>query len=334
MSGQSLYLGVWRFGRPGSAHGAHPDRRTASLGTVARGGVAVFAAMVTFGLLIDVDAPFAELVERARTAEHLGFETVYVPDHSRDWRHDPEPGRLWFDGWTALAALAGATSAVRVGTLVTNPLLRPPGLLVREALAVDHLSGGRLQLGVGTGIAGFDHQATATPEWSMAERLARFREYVAFLDEALRSGGEYVAGGEHFAGHLSGLPAPVQVPRPPITVAGASRGVRAVAVERAECWNTHGAFGVGADDLADHLAELNRDVTARCRAAGRDPSSLRRSVLLLGPLSPWLGPGRLAPLTESLTAAGFEELVVFWPWTDNERAVFERDAPSVRTLTR
>ena len=288
---------------------------------------------MSFGLAVDVDAPFPQLIERARTAELVRFDTVYVPDHSRPWRHDPEPGGIWFDGWTALTAFATATSTIRVGTLVTNPVLRPPGLVVREALAVDHLSAGRLQLGIGTGIAGFDHEATGTPYWPLAERVARFREYVAFVDTALRSGGApFEATGPFFTGRMTGLPAPVQTPRPSITVAGASKGVRAVAVERAECWNTHGAFGVAPEDLVDHLAALNADVTVSCDAAGRDPSDLRRSVLLLGSLSPWTRLGRLAELVEAMSAIGFEEIVVFWPWNDDERAVFEHDASHVSTL--
>lgn len=290
--------------------------------------------MVSFGLAVDVDAPFPELVQRARTGEALGFDTIYVPDHARPWRQDPEPRDLWFDGWTVLCAFATATSTVRIGTLVSNPVLRSPGLLAREALAVDHLSSGRLQLGIGTGIAGFDHEATGTPYWPLRERLARFREYVAFVDGALRSGGmPFSATGKFFTGRLTGLPQPVQSPRPPITVAGASNGVRAVAVERAECWNTHGAFGVAPEDLIDHLATLNADVSVRCETAGRDPSQLRRSVLLLGSLSPWARRGRLAEVTETMSTIGFEEIVVFWPWTEAERAVFEREASQIRTLS-
>ena len=288
---------------------------------------------ISLGLAIDVDAPFPELVDRARTGEALGFETLYVPDHSRPWRHDPVPGGIWFDGWTALSALASATSRARIGTLVSNPVLRPPGLLVREALAVDHLSAGRLQLGIGTGIAGFDHEATGTPYWPLSERLARFTEYVAFVDTALRSGSTpFRATGPFFSGTLTGLPEPVQTPRPPITVGGASKGVRAGAVERAECWNTHGAFGVAPDDLVEHLSALNADVSRRCEAAGRDPMALRRSVLLLGPLSPWATRGRLAEVVEKMSTIGFQEVVAFWPWTDEERAVFERDADRIATL--
>ena len=200
---------------------------------------------------------------------------------------------------------------------------------------MDHLSSGRLQLGIGTGIAGFDHEATATPYWPLGERLARFREYVAFVDDALRAAdGSFTSTGQFFAGRLTGLPRPVQVPRPPITAAGASKGVRRVAVERAECWNTHGAFGVAPEDLVDHLSALNADVSAMCEAAGRDPGQLRRSVLLLGALSPWTRPGRLAELVDVTSRIGFQEVVVFWPWNDDDRAVFERDAGQIAALAR
>jgi hypothetical protein len=158
---------------------------------------------------------------------------------------------------------------------------------------------------------------------------------VAFVDAALRSAATpFTAPGPVFVGRLTGLPEPVQSPRPPITVGGASKGVRAVAVERAECWNTHGAFGVAPEDLVDHLTALNSDVSARCEAAGRDPSALDRSVLLFQSLSPWARRGRLAELVELMSAAGFDELVVFWPWDDAERAVLEADAGPLLALGR
>ena len=289
--------------------------------------------MTTFGVAIDPDAPMPELVERARIAERLGFDTVYVPDHARPWRSDPRPGGVWFDGWTVIAAMAMATTTARIGSLVANPVLRPPDLLTREALGLDHLSGGRLQLGIGTGIAPFDHHATGTPYWTVRERVARFREYVEVVDMAMRSAGEpFGHHGEFHQCDLVGLPAPVQTPRPPITLAGASKAVRAVAVERAECWNTHGAFGVSADDLPAHLAELNADVTARCEAAGRDPASVHRSVLLHTSLDPWSAPGQLTSTVEQVLKMGYEEIVVFWPWDDRSRKVFESDAAQIATL--
>ena len=289
---------------------------------------------LTFGLVLDVDAPFQELTDRAHEAERLGFATVYVPDHSRPWRHDPFPRGIWFDGWTVLTALAAATDAIRVGTLVTNPVLRPPALLVREALAVDHVSNGRLQLGIGTGIAPFDHEAAGTPYWPIGERLARYREYMQFVDRALRSNGErFEYRGDYFTGVMAGLPAPVQQPRPPLCAAGASAVVRDVAVTTCDAWNTHGAFGVAADELPEHLGALNHDVSRRCEETGRDPATLRRSVLLFDSLSPWSRRGRLGELHDSMERLGFEELVVFWPWDDAARAVFENDVPLVVAAT-
>ncbi len=140
--------------------------------------------MLRFGILIPQDAPFDTLVERWRRAEELGFDAAYVADHSGDYRN---LDGYWLDGWTVLAHLASHTERIRIGTLVTNPLLHHPAQLAKQAVAVDHLSGGHLELGVGTGIAGFDHDAVGQDYWSLRERVARFAEYVEVLDGVLRS---------------------------------------------------------------------------------------------------------------------------------------------------
>jgi alkanesulfonate monooxygenase SsuD/methylene tetrahydromethanopterin reductase-like flavin-dependent oxidoreductase (luciferase family) len=288
----------------------------------------------SIGIAIDPDAPFGELVRRVRTAEQVGFDAVYVPDHSRSWRREPQRGDLWFDAVVVLSAFASSTSRIQLGTLVTNPILRRPDLVVREALALDHLSSGRFQLGIGTGIARFDHEATGTDYWNMRERLERFRAFVAYVQGALSSvDGTFTSTGA-FSGTITGLPLPIRSPRPPLCVAGASKVVRQVAVEMADCWNTHGAFGVAADALPAHLRELNEDVTRRCDDAGREPASLRRSVLLFDSLSPWSRRGRLEELMEEAGELGFDEAVVFWPWDDAQREVFEHDAAVAGRLRR
>ena len=90
---------------------------------------------------------------------------------------------------------------------------------------------------------------------------------------------------------------------------------------------------MSADDLPAHLADLNADVTARCEAAGRDPESLGRSVLLLGSLDPCSAPGRLTSAVEQALEMGYEEIVVFSPWDARTRTVFESDAPQDRPDT-
>src|SRR5919107_3243021 len=134
---------------------------------------------VRFGIEVPQDAPFPALVERWHRVEELGFDHLWVADHSADTRtdHSGDYRNLdgtGFDGGTVLAIMAKETTRIRIGTLVSNPVLRPPALLAKEALTVDHLSGGRLELGIGTGIEPLDHAAVGLDYWSPGERVARF----------------------------------------------------------------------------------------------------------------------------------------------------------------
>jgi alkanesulfonate monooxygenase SsuD/methylene tetrahydromethanopterin reductase-like flavin-dependent oxidoreductase (luciferase family) len=87
---------------------------------------------------------------------------VVVPDHSSDLRDRSGP---WFDGWSVLPLAAAATERMRIGTLVSNPILRRAATLARQTLTVDHISGGRLDLGIGAGLFDWDHCETHRPEW-------------------------------------------------------------------------------------------------------------------------------------------------------------------------
>lgn len=281
--------------------------------------------MTTFDVMIHQDAPFDELIRRWQTAEAMGFRAAYVCDHSGDYR---DLNGYWLDGWTVLAAVAAATHTIRIGPLVTNPVLRPPVAVAKLASSIDALSGGRLELGVGTGIAPFDHAAAGVPYWGPKERVARFREYVEVLDGLLRAAEEpFVFRGDYLqAGPTRLEPPPVQRPRPPFVVAGQSPTVRRVAVACGEAWNTHGPFGASKAQILEVTATQNREIDGWCEAAGRDPASLRRSVLLIGPLDAWAAPDALSRLVEEFTAGGTTEFVTCWPQTDEQRAVFEATA--------
>jgi alkanesulfonate monooxygenase SsuD/methylene tetrahydromethanopterin reductase-like flavin-dependent oxidoreductase (luciferase family) len=275
-----------------------------------------------FAAYVMPDAPFPTLAERCRRAEEAGFDAVYTADHTRDFRH-PGP---WFDCWTAMAAMAAATSKVRIGTMVSNPIIRPPVLLAQEALALDHLSGGRLELGIGTGIAGFDHDAMGSDHWTLSERARRFAEYVEIVDGVLRSGPDRPFGykGEfHRAEGVIVDPAPVQQPRPPITVAGQSPTVLRVAAERADAWNTHGPFGAGVDEILEVTRRQSDRLDELCVAAGRQPGDVRRSLLCFWVLDAWESPGTLADIVSRFSAIGLTEFVVTWPEDDRQRTLFE-----------
>jgi alkanesulfonate monooxygenase SsuD/methylene tetrahydromethanopterin reductase-like flavin-dependent oxidoreductase (luciferase family) len=285
-------------------------------------------ADVRFAAYVMPDVPFPTLAERCRQVEESGFDAVYTADHTRDFRH-PGP---WFDCWTAMAAMALATTEVRIGTMVSNPIIRPPVLLAQEALALDHLSGGRLELGIGTGIAGFDHDAMGSEHWSLGERVRRFAEYVEVVDGALRAGPDrpFSYKGEfHRAEGVVADPLPVQQPRPPITVAGQSPTVLRVAAERADAWNTHGPFGAGVDEIADVTAQQCARVDELCLAAGRQPGDVRRSLLCFWALDAWQSPGTLADIVTRFSAIGVTEFVVTWPEDERERALFEEAVTEV-----
>ena len=288
--------------------------------------------VVRFGILIPQDAPFDQLVERWRQAEEMGFDAAYVADHTGDYRN---LDGYWLDGWTVLAHMAASTERIRIGTLVTNPLLHHPAQLAKQAVALDHLSGGRLELGIGTGIAGFDHDAVGQDYWPPRERAERFAEYVAIIDGVLRSTrGSFQHEGTHL--RTSGTPMspqPLQQPRPPITVGGQSPTVLRVAVQHANCWNTHGPFGRTVDEIAKVTAQQNQRLDEICVEQGRDPSTLRRSLLLFDALDAWSSQDHFQEVVHQFRETGIHEFVVFWPQHD-QRALLDRAADLLPALRR
>ena len=112
-------------------------------------------------------------------SERAGFDIVEVGGHFVDWADPPVP---WFEAWTTLAAIAAETMPVRLATCVTQVPVREPGVLARQAVTVDHISGGRLELGLGTGVAVDPSlEMLGLPNWSAAERVDRFGEYVEIV---------------------------------------------------------------------------------------------------------------------------------------------------------
>ena len=284
-----------------------------------------------FGVLVVPDAPFPTLAERWRRVEELGFDFLFVADH---YRHTANASLPWFDGWTALAAMALQTTTVRIGPLVANPILRGPAVLAKAAAAVDHLSNGRLELAIGKGVEEFDHRATGTPSWSPRERAARFREYVQIVDGGLRSWETpFSYEGRYYRTQVSSLaPAPVQRPRPPITVGGQSPTVRRVAAEHADCWNTFALGDAPFDEILDTVRHQNRALDQHCAELGREPAKLRRSLVLWKPLDPWETPDAFARIVTAFAETGIAEFIVMWPPADR-LPLLESAAATMASLT-
>lgn len=181
------------------------------------------------GAVIVPFEPWEQVVRWAREVEELGLDSLWIPDHLVN----TVGTRPFYEGWTTLAALAQATSRIRIGTLVSSIVFRTPRVLAKQALAVDHVSGGRLEIGLGAG-ADEDNEAAGLPPWTPRERSDRLRVFVEELDPLLR--------GDERRGF------PLQRPRPPLTVAAWSpRNIR-LAAERADRWNTMGGYGLSAEE--------------------------------------------------------------------------------------
>jgi alkanesulfonate monooxygenase SsuD/methylene tetrahydromethanopterin reductase-like flavin-dependent oxidoreductase (luciferase family) len=295
---------------------------------------------VRFGIEVPQDVPFPALVERWQRAEEMGFDYLWVADHSADTRTNPSGeyrnlDGTWFDGLTVLTVMAKETTRLRIGTLVSNPILRPPALLAKEALTVDHLCGGRLELGIGMGIEPLDHAAMGIDYWSPQERAARFSEYVEVVDGLLSTPSRaYVFEGHYYHTREAAMgPPPVQQPRPPITVGGQSPTALRVAAERADCWNTAGPLGVGMDEILEITRQQNERLDEMCVSFGRDPTELRRSLFLVGALDAWVTPDAVEKIARHFGEIGIGEFVLFWP-PDERLDLFEHVASEVMPALR
>jgi alkanesulfonate monooxygenase SsuD/methylene tetrahydromethanopterin reductase-like flavin-dependent oxidoreductase (luciferase family) len=113
---------------------------------------------VRFHVLLLPNVGWDELKARVVWLEELGIEVAALADHFVDWTNPSAP---WFESWTALAAMAEVTSTIRLSTLVTQIPLRHPAMLARQVLTLDHISHGRIELGLGTGL-------TIDPSYAMA----------------------------------------------------------------------------------------------------------------------------------------------------------------------
>ncbi|MFF2808813.1 LLM class flavin-dependent oxidoreductase [Streptomyces sp. NPDC058000] len=271
------------------------------------------------------DQPFPVLTERLRRLEDLRFDHVYLPDHSADLR---DPRHTWFDSWTVLATAALSTERIRIGTLVANQILRAPAQLAKQAIALDHLSGGRFELGIGAGIFPWDHHSVGELPWSPRERVQRFADYVAIVDGVLRGGAFSHAGTRLWARDVITVPGSRQSPRLPITVGGQSPTLVRVAAERADAWNTHGPPGATAEEVLRITAEQNTRIDRLASAAGRDPADIRRGYTIFGPWDPRAGRHGYEEIFERFGEAGVTEFVLDWPG-ERHAEEFERVAREV-----
>lgn len=261
---------------------------------------------------------WADARRDADLAGRFAFDSLCTGDHLR---HPPGEVFPILDGWSVLAGWAATTDRLRLAMMVSNLSYRNPVVLARQAVAVDQISGGRLDLGVGAGAYGADHAMAGTREWSKGERVARLAEFVEALDLVLR-GAEAYQGRYYCFSDAVILPGPRQQPRPPVVVAAISPRTIRVAARCADVWSTFGGFGLDRQEVLARAAVQAATLGDHCAEAGRDPAAVRRSLLALPQLEPWRSVGDFEALVDGARGTGFDELVVFSP-CKHELAVFE-----------
>jgi F420-dependent oxidoreductase-like protein len=211
-----------------------------------------------------------------------------------------------FEPWSVLAACAVTTERIRLGVVVTANTFRHPGVLAKVVTTVDHLSGGRVEFGIGAGWEPNEHRMFDLPYGTMAERLERLDESLTVI-RGLWTEAETTFEGKYYR-VLAALaePKPLQRPHPPIWIgaAGEQLALRVVA-RHADVWNL--IAGTGGVDSPAQAARKAEVLSGHCAAAGRDPASIRRSLSwYYGGGDPAAGVEEILPYVE----LGFTELIL------------------------
>lgn len=232
---------------------------------------------VRVGVLVVQNLPYDRWRSRVLDLEELGYDGVYVWDHLV--HRTQQPTDPLFDGLTLLAAAAEFTSRLRLGTLVASPTIRHPVLLAKQAMTIDNASAGRMELGIGAAGVLLDYQVLGLEPWSTREQVQRFRETVEVVDSTLRGATSY--DGEHWSGRgVTMAPGSVQQPRLPLTLAAHGPRTLAIAGRYADCWNTMTLRDLPPAEVLAQTAARARLLDEAAREAGRDPATIRRSVLI------------------------------------------------------
>jgi F420-dependent oxidoreductase-like protein len=217
-------------------------------------------------------AHYSDLASLARLSEELGFDAFFRSDHYMAFDGDGLPGPT--DAWLTLAALARDTSTIRLGTLVSPVTFRYPGPLAISVAQVDEMSGGRVELGLGTGWHDGEHAAYGIPFPPIGERFAHLEEQLAIITGLWSTpvGSTFSYTGDHYTITDSpALPKPVQQPVPVIIGGWGEKRTPRLAAKYATEFNLPFA-------PVELFGDAVKRVRAACEAAGRDPSTLRTTV--------------------------------------------------------
>jgi alkanesulfonate monooxygenase SsuD/methylene tetrahydromethanopterin reductase-like flavin-dependent oxidoreductase (luciferase family) len=289
---------------------------------------------VRLGALLMPTDPWPETVERVRRLEALGYDHLWVYDHL-SWRRYRD--RDWHATFPWLAALAALTERIRFGTMVANPNIRHPLTLAKDAMTIDHVSGGRLTLGIGAGGVGFDATVLGQAKLRPAERVDRLEEMVGVLNGLLRAElSDHDGQWYQFEGARL-LPGCVQRPRLPLAIAAGGRRTLQLTARFGDAWITYGdtSYRETSERATDGVVRRQLDqLEAFCDRLGRDPATIDR-IYLIGNTEarPLASREAFVDFAGRYRQLGFTDLVFHHPrpddpvWNEPE-AIVEEIAPA------
>jgi alkanesulfonate monooxygenase SsuD/methylene tetrahydromethanopterin reductase-like flavin-dependent oxidoreductase (luciferase family) len=260
------------------------------------------ADVLTFGLKASQQHTPIDTLQRVWTiADEGGFDSCWVFDHFAAMGRDR--GGDIFEAWTLLGAMAQATCRIRIGCMVTGNSHRHPGILAKMAVTVDHLSAGRLDMGLGAGGDELVHGMLGIPLGPPRERVERLAEACEVLELLWTEPLASFSGRYYRLDQAVANPKPVQRPHPPLWIGavGERHSLRVVA-RHAAAWTPSLLPGAPLEELE----RLSRVLDRRCEEIGRDPATVRRAAQFR--LAD--GPDETLRTAESLVRIGFTDLIL------------------------
>jgi len=232
----------------------------------------------------------------ASTAEESGFEALFRSDHYESLEGPPNHGSL--DAWSTLNALAAVTSTIKLGTLVSPVTFRHPSVLARSVVTADHVSAGRVELGIGAGWHEGEHRSFGFPFETTRDRFDRLEEQIEIVHRSWHEEPFSFDGRFYRLEDADPQPKPVQTPHPNLIVGGSAgpRGA-ALAARWADEYNTVFA-------TAEQAREQRERIVAACAEAGRDPIAFSAMIKLEG------SPDELIERLRGLAEAGVERVML------------------------
>lgn len=201
-------------------------------------------------------------------------------------------------------------------------------------MTVDHISNGRLELGLGAGARGnvdCSYAMTGIEDWAPRERVARFREAVEIIDRMLRNEVTTYRGRYYSVERAAMSPTPVQKPRPPITIGALGPEMLKITARYADTWNSFGGMGLSAKEMLKATRNRNAFLDEYCTRIGRDQISLRRSFLVFGEPAEraYTSEDGFKEVVDQYTDAGITEYIIYYPFRDEHVHFFEHIAKEV-----